>query len=300
MITRMRASAAVAVLALLAPLPALATKPRPTIDLGTPAGALQANRKIQCSTIDGKAVTYYWHGDMYSRVPGERDRLLFKVYGMNTRQCTGVADPQKGAGFKLVSREILLYVDPATGEPARKWKNPWTGQEVDVLHVANDPVNSTFWSVGRDGKPATWTGSGQGDMWWMTSTIPLFYKNPLGGDYQQYVGGTYHATEMFNFMGSLADLTDLRKDSAEVRVGWVRISSWLPWLQMGDRAGEVYFHTAGRKLNHWDELPPVLQNEIKANYPEYTTPPPADDPRPNETSWTYFRKKVKPEGAAAH
>jgi len=289
-----------ACLALAAPA-ALATKAKPPrIDLSSPQGALVASRKIQCSLEDGKPVTYYWHGDMYSRVEGERDRLLFKVQGMNTRRCVTVTDPVKGTGYKLVSREILLYLDPKSGEVARKWANPWTGEEVEVLHVANDPVNSTSWAVGRDGKPLSWTGSTEGNRWWQTLTIPLFYTNPLAGDYQKYVGGFYHATEMFNFMGDLDDLLDASKPSADTRVGWVRVSSWLPWMQMSGRPGEVYFHTAGVKLASWDSLPEVMKKEIAANYPAYREPPPGDDARPNETSWTYFKKMVKPQGGASH
>ena len=73
--------------------------------------------------------------------------------------------------------------------------------------------------------------------WWLTSAVPLFYENPLGGDYQEYVGGTYHATEMFNLMGDVASLTDDDINTADVGVGWVRLSSWLPWMEMGDRPG---------------------------------------------------------------
>jgi hypothetical protein len=281
----------------LAPLAAGAAK-APKLDLATPEGAMLANRKIQCSTKDNVPVTYWWLGDMYSRVPGEKDRLLFKVEGMNIRQCVAISDPAKGAGFKLVSRELLLYRDPATGQLARKWKNPWTGEEVDVVQTANDPVNSTWWLNGRDGKtPMKWMGTAQGNMWWMTTTVPLFYRNPLGGDYQDYVGGIYHATEMFNFFGDLDALQDPKLETVPIRVGWVRVSGWLPWMKMGDRVGTLYFHTAGRKLEKFDDLPTQMKQDIAAEFPLYASPPPGDDQRPNETSWTYFRKQVKPEAA---
>jgi hypothetical protein len=291
---------ALAVCALaLAPFAAGAAK-APKLDLATPEGVMTANRKIQCSTKDNVPVTYWWHGDMYSRVPGERDRLLFKVEGMNIRQCVALNDPAKGAGFKLVSRELLLYRDVATGQLARKWKNPWTGEEVDVVQTANDPVNSTWWLNGRDGKtPMKWMGTTQGNMWWMTTTVPLFYRNPLGGDYQDYVGGTYHATEMFNFFGDVDALENPKLDTVPIRVGWVRVSGWLPWMKMGDRVGTLYFHTAGRKLEKFDDLPAQMKQDIAAEFPLYTAPPPGDDLRPNETSWTYFRKQVKPEAAKA-
>jgi hypothetical protein len=268
------------------------------LDLATPEGANLAMRKIQCSLKDNEPVLYWWHGETYSRVPGEPDRKLFRVDGMNVRQCVTVKDPQRGDGWRLVSREILLYLDPQTGEVLRTWKNPWTGKEVTVIHTANDPVNQPpSFAVGRDGKPRSWTGTVSGNHWWMTATIPLFYANPLGGEYQKYVGGAYHATEMFNFFGNVDDLVDDRRPTAESRVGWVRVSGWLPWMEMGDRAGILYFHTAGRKVRGFDDMSEVMKKEILASYPEYRAPPPGDDARPNETSWTYFRKKVPPEPA---
>jgi hypothetical protein len=286
----MRASALATVL--LVPLSAFGAR----IDLGTPEGALAAQRKIDCSLGDGVPVTYYWTGDMYSRIPGERDRLLFKVEGMNVRQCATIEDAKRGKGYRLVSREVMLYKDPQTGQIARDWKNPWTGEIVKVLHVSNDPVNmrAPVFPLGEDGAPYKFRGTVVGKHWWMTTTIPLFYNNPLGGDYQTYVGGMYQATELFNFFGDVADLVDDRKPTVDVRVGWSRISGWLPWMQMGGRAGEVYFSTAGGKVAKWEDLSETLKTEIRANYPEYVAPPPVDDTRPNETSWTYFKKKVQP------
>ena len=131
-----------------------------------------------------------------------------------------------------------------------------------------------------------------GKQWWLSTPVPLFYTNPLAGNYQQYVGGTYHATELFNFFGDIDDLNNRKRDTAQAAVSWQRLSGWLPWMEMGDRAGMLYFHTAGRKLDKWDDLSATMKAEIDRNYPEYRNPPPLDDQRPNETSWTYFKKKL--------
>ena len=293
-------AAALAALALLATAHAEAKKPKavPAIDLATPEGAVIAGRKTQCSAEDNVAVTYTFHGEAFSRVPGERDRKLFNVEGINVRQCLTVTDPVRGKGWRLVSRELLLYVDPTTGELLREWKNPWTGQTVKVLQTANDPVNQRpVFPVGADGKPAQWPGTINGDTWWHTITVPLFYQNPLGGDYQKYVGGFYHATEMFNFFGKVADLTDPRNPNPRIEVGWVRMADWLPWMEMSGRAGMIYMHAAGRKLDSYDQLPAVMRKAIETEYPEYRNPPPGDDRRENETSWTYFKKQF-PAGKA--
>ncbi len=271
------------------------------IDLATPEGAVAASRKTQCSMKDGEPVTYWWIGNLFSRVPGEPDRMLFRVEGMNVRQCDTVTDPQRGTGYRYVSKEILLFEDPTTGVPLTTWKNPWTGENVTVVQVANDPVNARgpTYPIDRDGTPKKWTGTILGNHWWTTDTVPLFYDNPLQDGYQDYVGGKYHAVEMFNSFGDLDDLVSPKTATAQVRVGWVRISGWLPWMKMGDRAGEVYFHAAGQKLGSWDELPASLKEEIARNYPAWTAPPPIDDQRPNETSWTYFKKKIPPKATSA-
>jgi hypothetical protein len=255
-----------------------------------PDEALSALRKIQCSTADGVPSTFGWQGRVYSRVPGERDRVLFKVEGMNIRQCGPLSAEEGGPGFKLVTREILLYLDPETGEVVRQWENPWTGKTVDVIHVSNDPVNQRMTRVGRGGREFSLPFVVQGNQWWLTSAVPLFYTNVLAGEYQQYVGGTYHATEMFNFFGDVDRITDPDVESVPARVGWVRLSGWLPWMEMGDRVGLLYFHTAGRKLDSYDDLSDLMKQEIATNFPEYASPPPLDDQRRNETSWTFFKK----------
>lgn len=263
------------------------------LDLNTAEGVVKANRKIQCSLKDGKQVTYYWHGTAYGRVMGMADKILFNVEGMNTRQCATIMDKEKGYGFRLVSRELLLYRDPKTGEYLKTWDNPYTGQKVNVLHVANDPVNGRpQFGVDRDGKPTKFMGNILDGQVWVTTTVPLFYSNPLAGDYQKNIGGFYHATEMFNFFAKEKDLLDGSKDQADVTVAWQRMSDWLPWMEMSGREGLFYVSTAGRMLRKFDDIPQAMRDEIAKNYPIYTAPPPLDDARPNETSWTYFKKMV--------
>jgi hypothetical protein len=266
----------------------------------TAEGSVLANRKIQCSTVDEKPVVYTWQGKAYSRVPGERDKHLFNLDGMNIRQCTTVEDPEKGTGYRMVSREIMLYLDPKTNEVLRTWTNPWTGAELTPIHVANDPVNMRAPSFGLDraGNPMGASIKEINGTWLMPFEVPLFYTNVLGGDYQKYVGGTYHATEIFDFNGDMEELLDPDLDTAYPVVSWVRISQWLPWMEMGGRFGNLYFNAMGKKLESFDQLTDTMKAEIAANYPEYTTPPPVDDTRPNETSWTYMKKILDERGEA--
>ena len=259
------------------------------LDPTDPANVLTLNRKVACSTVDNEPIVYWWHGQAYGRRQGERDTHIFNVEGMNVRACSTISDPDRGEGFALVSREILLYLDKETGEPLATWDNPWTGKTVDVLHVANDPVNFESYTIGRDGQPAVWSGEVSDGNWWQRSTFPLWYPNPLGGAFQTEVGGTYHATELFNFFGRTEDLLDPNTTTAEVTVGWSRMSDWLPWMEMNGREGLFWVHTAGAKLASWDDMSETMKNEIRTHYPEYVAPPEQGDDRDNMTSWKYYK-----------
>ncbi len=270
------------------------TPPPPRLDANKPEDAVKIMRKLQASLQDGESVTYWWEGNVFSRVPGEKDRLLFTYIAMNVRAAQTVTDPEKGYGYRMVSRELLLYMDPQTKQVLKTWKNPWSGKDAEVMHIANDPVNSRPTFANANGPtPFKISGQFKEGMFFMTTEVPLFYSNPLAGDYQEFVGGTYQAIEIFNFACSEADLLDPTKNSSEGIVAWNRVSKWLPWMEMGDRAGQLIFSGLGKKLKTWDDLPEVLKAEIKANYPIYTTAPPVDDTRPNETSWTYFKKVME-------
>ena len=273
---------------------ALAAQPAQarTLDPANPEDALQIQKRVQCGVSDGEPAVYYWSGKVYSRVAGEPDRHLFNAEGMNIRQCASVEDPVRGEGYRLVSGEIMLYTDPETGEVLREWENPWTGETVEVMHVNNDPVNGRpTYTLQADGMAPPNRIRQQGNWLLMAFEAPLFYENVLGGDYQDYVGGKYHAMEIFDFSMWAPRMLD-SEQAAYPQISWVRLSEWLPWMKMRGRHGQLVHNAMGSKIESFDDLPQVMKDEIARNYPIYTAPPPLDDTRKNETTWTVFKKWI--------
>lgn len=281
--------AGLAFTAIMAALPADAR----VLDPAKPEDAVEVMKRAQCGPKDGTPAVYHWSGRIYSRVEGEPDRLLLAGEGMNIRQCVTVTDAKRGAGYRQVSREVMIFTDPKTGEIVRNWTNPWTGETVEVMHIANDPVNvPAAFPYGADGKPFRPGFRRMGPWLAMPMEVPLFYNNVLAGDYQDYVGGKYHAMEIFDFIAPAAEILDTRNPTAHPSISWVRISDWMPWMKMRGRQGQLVFNAVGTKLDSFDELPALLKDEIPARYPAYTQAPPTDDARPNETTWTAFRKWI--------
>jgi hypothetical protein len=256
--------------------------------------AFEISRKQTCGTLDDGVTRYgVFEGRAYSRVPGEKDRHLFNVLGVNTRQCGTVTDPERGAGFRSVSREVMLYLDSETNQVLDRWENPWSGETVEVVHVANDPVNmrEPRFALNDSGQPRTTALRRYGEMLFSSSEVPLFYDNPLGGDYQQYVGGTYHAMEIFNSSYHADELLG-EVSLSRSYVAWTRVAQWLPWMQMGSRPGIMVINATGTSVFDRGVIPDPLMSVLEDRYPSYFEPPPVDDARPNETSWTVFRKFI--------
>ena len=262
-----------------------------TLNLKNPVDALKAARKIQASLKDGENCIYYWEGSVYSRIAQERDKLLFTYVGMNIRATK--RDTFKGQeGYRQVSREILLYKDPKTGKVIDTWTNPWTNVPVGVVHIVNDPVNSR--GVLTSDMIGTPFSVVDGRAFWNIE-VPLLYPNAMQGDaYKDYVGTKqkmYQAIEMFNFSVDEKELCNGKKDRADnVNISWARVCQWAPWMQMGDKEGWLVYNGQGKKLVNYALLPSELRDFIAKEHPEFTSAPPLDDKRPNETSWTYFKK----------
>jgi len=121
-------------------------------------------------------------------------------------------------------------------------------------------------------------------------TVFVLYRD------QDYVGGHYHALEIFSFAADRADLlASAQQEVEQVALNWNRISPWLPWMKMGGRPGILIFHAVGTRLSDWQQLPEPLRGQIADEFALYQSPPPLDDTRPNETTWTNFMEDLERE-----
>jgi hypothetical protein len=266
------------------------------LDPSRPEDVIQLQRKLWCSVDDGQPAFLWSQGAVYSHVPGERDRRLFNFQIWNARACKGYTDPKRGPGYRSVSREIMIYLDPETNTLLRRWRNPWTGETVDVVHTQNDPVNMAApqFAYDAEGRPAKLDLTLIGGRAIMTSDTPLFYDNPLGGEFQAFVGGNYHAMEMLNVYTYESEMLDPRVHTLpRWSRSWKRISGFLPWMRMGDRPGALLFTAVGQRVNSIEQLPMPIRGALQTEFAKYQVPPPLDDSRPNETSWTYFKRVLK-------
>ena len=237
--------------------------------------------KTRCST-DGTPTFLVWSGYLYSFVPDEPKRKLFKIVGMNVARCID----QGNGVWDFTSREINLYLDSETGEIQRHWQNPWTGEMLPIVHVANSPIQGTF----RHNIPAEVDGDTT------TFIFDLFaqYPNPLADDpkFAEYCDRPiYNAVELFKLAVPTADLEDSKTTTvSKLVLSWNRVGPWLPWMKMKQRSGHLIYSASGKKVKDFSDLPPILKKEIETRVPFYKDAPAQKIEGEEMTSWSYFKQ----------
>lgn len=268
------------------------------LDPSDPVDNMRIEIGMGCrSTNSAEPHYYFWTGKVFSRRAGEPDRHLFNVQGVNPRACRILNDPGRGGqGYRSAARELMLYLDPESNEILSSWENPWTGESVEVAHMFNDPANTPpKFPLDEEGRPAEYffVWKDLGDYLISRRTRRSFRENPMGGDYQSYVGGHYHTFEVSNMVIHKDSIARQGDDLAiPYVVTWTRISPWLPWMKMGSRDGGVVLTSNGRGSQDFEELPQPLRGAIESTYPLAKSAPDVDDSRPFVTSWDSMKRWI--------
>ena len=256
-------------------------------DLNDPEQSLRTFARVRASD-DGSNAVVWFGGEVYAWLPGAPATHVFGFEGYNVARMV-----ETDGGFDLLSKEAVFYLDPQTRDVLRRWQNPWTEREVEVVHVWNDPVNFEFRFDGPRGPwQLPWTDLG--DVIAFTSDIFLAYPSPLKrAEYPEHSqSDLYEAAELFQYFVQRDALAG-DAPSVPAQVSWTRIAPWVPFMGMGDRAGQLVYHCQGRKLpGGYDELPAWIRDEVEQQAPGYRTAPTEID-GPNSTSWTHFKQLVE-------
>ena len=239
--------------------------------------------KVRCS-LDARNVFLSWEGRVYLHLKNERHKHLFDVVGVNLARCFKNAEGE----LLLTSRELMYYLDPATGKVLHRWDNPYIEETVPVMHVANSMIQ---FRIHPDQNTLNSKAYELGDSLIISQDIHLTYPNALAQNtaYALYSGPSlYQASEMFKYVFKREDLSTAEASVEDVTVTWDRIGPILPWMKMGQKDGTLIYTAQGRKLTGFDQLPALIQTEILTRVPLYLSAPSCFYDKRNVSSWTYF------------
>jgi hypothetical protein len=250
--------------------------------------SLEEFLRLRCSLNSNEQVITTWKGSAYLHLYQMQPNHVFDVIGMNIARCL---NDEQNRQTILTSRETQLYIDATTGQKLIKWTNPYTGETVPVIHVANDPVQSTF-PTDEFSITGYLTSENQVAI---PADINLFYPNPLyeNETLRNYSKEKiYQAGEFFKFFTRLNEITNESLTQVnQMDLSWTRISPVLPWMNMSTKYnGTLIFSAQGSKIVSLNQMDQLLLNEILNRIPLYQNAPNCQLDAPSETSWTYFKK----------
>jgi hypothetical protein len=223
--------------------------------------------------LDFGEVKYGWYGGV---VCGVRDGEAVKpIMGFEGFSATRLIDNGDGSYQKLL-RETVYYKDLATGEVLDTYVNPYTDEEVPVVHVANDPFNFVIEKyypkspsygglreVEEERVPMLlpWKVTAA-DTVTLATDIHMYYPSALQPDEwpRESSGKFVRVSELFRYIIVREDLENPALTSVEYSGSWTRITPWLPWMLMGQAPGHiVYMGTMGG----YDSLD-MMSDEVRA------------------------------------
>jgi hypothetical protein len=280
-----------------------ATLQGPYLDLSTGEGnALAMTRLV--GSLDPKAIKYGWYtGRLMSIVPGGAGRDLIGVIGLGSARTL----PRDAQGRWLVlRRECGFFFDLASGEVLDRWRNPLTDEEVEVVHIANDPVNQTISPV-RAGEqlyeqvvtkkaeqPFVLPWQQAGRRAFVEFHSHLWAKNPLDPTVwvRESAGPMVQISDMMTYVCDLEELQDPSRPSVEYAGNWVHVRPWQPWMLMGTAPGHLMYHCFTGSATRLDDVPPHIAKIVEARLPAFLTPP--DKPGKSEGSLNRYIRTRKP------
>jgi hypothetical protein len=247
------------------------------------------------------AVNWY-KGSIFSVIGDEKaNTLLIGFEGFSV--CRTI--PQDDGTFMNLQREVLYYTHPFTGEILDTWQNPFTEEEVRVVHVYNDPVNSRYapefeQKFGDDGEAVSfpfilpWTFMGDTAM--TVFDVNASWKNVLTPDKwrRESSGERVRVCETLTMFLSRDDLDNPDLTAIPYNGAWQRMSPWCPWMLMGRAEGHLFYRSHYRKLpGGVAELPAHLRDYTEKNFPDYLTAPDKWT-EPNLTSFETYARDQQP------
>ncbi|MFK7958282.1 MAG: DUF1838 family protein [Lysobacterales bacterium] len=246
-------------------------------------------------------------GKVFGVRPNEPVRELFIMEGFSVVRTKKLED----GSIRRLLREVVFYRDVESGQILETWDNPYTGETVRVVPIANDPYNFTisayrkqrkgFQAEGRDqsnvGEPflLDWEDGPNGTII-LNTGINLFYPNQLSPEkWVRESGGAFNrVSEQFLYVFKRSDAEDPTKTHIPAVGSWSRITPWLPWMLMGQAEGHIsYFSHFTTLPGGIADLPEDVQEAARAIDPKFLSAP-LEDYGPSVSSLEVYSMEQEP------
>lgn len=260
--------------------------------------------RIQGNLDFSKEKIGWYKGKAFGVVPGQKNKDICGFEGFSVARLL----PLEGGGYRKVLREVGFYTDLKTGEILDEIENPYTGEIVKTVPIANDPFNfniEQYWpqpphygGLNAEKPPRVpllhnWRDVGNTVM--MDRNIHLFYPSALKPSEwpRESPGRMTQVTETFRYYLDRDKLGDPDNKSIEYFGHWGRVTPWFPWMLMDQAPGHIVYSCDMGGADHWDYIPEHIIEAAKNIDPKYLSAP-TEDYGPSLSSLEHYALEQTP------
>ena len=179
--------------------------------------------------------------------------------------------PQEPGFYDLRHYEVAYYSEFDKDTPIETWRNPITGEVVDVPHFILGPIAREYTpdgiiAPGIAPNPLNFSVIGNRVFIPTQSTDKVF--NPMSTpEWGEYAGSPdIYWDSMLTYSSDIEDVLDPDKSRAGAEIHMQNLVSWNQFFKMGTRPGRTMVRAFGTHLDSLDDLPP----EVRAGLVKYT------------------------------
>jgi hypothetical protein len=243
--------------------------------------------KLEADVAPGKQV-YGWCSGVVNGVrDGEKLRPLMRFEVFSSIRIVRQPD----GNYERLCRELVFYRDIVTNQLMEQWDNPYTGERVRVVDIANDPFNyrvsdffpepPSYGGLNKERPPKRpfllkWTRISN-DVVSLETDIHLNYPSALKPEKwpRESAGPMNRVSEMFRYFIRREDLENPALTNIPYSGVWTRVTPWLPWMLMDQTPGHILYVGDMSSRRNLDLYEPDVIARVKERYPTYLTAPQA-------------------------
>jgi hypothetical protein len=255
------------------------------LDLGRDADLLTALIKMRGS-LDDRLVLGWVRARRFAVSEGVVEPLCGFVAATLNRFQRVSADL-----YSVVTLEITHYTDIETGELLTSLVMPFTQRRVEVPAYRFGPATTRFavkLEEKSDFAPATGTTEGDfapaGSVLMNKSIAPaVVHQGQLYLRHEEY-GRVYPSAarvpslfykESTVWSAPVGDVLSSRTTQVDAQVAYSALTSWRPWMQMGDRPGNTVENGVGGRARSMADMPPDWLRYTRQVHPDVLADPEA-------------------------
>jgi len=279
------------------------------IDFKDPKWTRDTYARLDADVAPGAEKCGWIRGKAFGVRDNEKVRPLFNVEGFSFVR----VNRQLDGSWRRLLREIVFYRDIETNEILTEYLNPYTGEKVKVVPIANDPFNFTIsefvpeppsygglQKAKHDPRPflQDWQYGPNGTMI-LNTGIDMIYPNALQPDKwpRESAGTMNRVSEQFIYVVKKADVENPNMTHIPHIGSWSRVTPWLPWMLMGQAPGHMTYFTHFQTIPDGEKgLPKDLVVAARAMGEKWLHAP-TEDYGPSLSSLENYAREQKPAPA---